>query len=108
MREEKSISTFTEAKVQEDGSCVITATYDDGLSEIHATQIVSVDPKDRQIENNTFPGIAGYGTGTVDRDRVPEELIVEKTLSGNIVMGGANASKYSIDQNTGHLIFTEP
>ena len=108
MAEQKEIATFTEAKVQEDNSCIIETSFDDGLSEIHSVQTVSVDPKDDQIENITFPGISGYGVGTVNESKVPSDLSIEVTLNGSISISGVNANKYDIDQNTGHLIFTEP
>ncbi len=107
MPEIKNITTYSKAIVLNGNSGTITTFYNDEESEILASDLLGVDPVGEHIQFNYFGVEQGDGVLTVDENKVPSDLITILD-DGNLVVAGENANNYSIDQLTGHLIYTEP
>lgn len=108
MPEIKDISIYTKAFVETGNTGQVGVYYNDEESEIYEANILGVDPTGNQIEANFFSTSTGNGIIIANKDDIPENLEIVLEDNGNLVLIGDNADKYSIDQNTGHLIYTEP
>jgi hypothetical protein len=107
MAEIKKIKVFTKAVVDDSNVGNITTFYDDGESEVLSADLLGVDPTGVDVEMNYFGVNIASGVVTVDADKVPSKLEIVMDDDGHLLVNGDNANNYSIDQSTGHLIYTE-
>lgn len=107
MPELKHIKVYTKVLRKSDNTGTATTFYNDDASEILASDVLGIDTSEELLNFNYLNVQNGDGILTIDEEKVPDDLRIVID-NGRLVVIGDNADKYSVDQDTGHLIFTEP
>ena len=120
MAQSKNIEVFTESIVLRGNVGAITTFYNEKRTEILSSAITGVNdnvntPLDNPIvegdviQFNHFQTEQGNGILTTDENGVLKriELQTVRDENGKFTLIGKDADKYAIDEDTGHLIYTE-